>query len=39
MYLADKLGDRWYLVAAVVMPIVLVFILIMLFQLVGPAGT
>ncbi len=39
MYLADKLGDRWYLVAAVVLPIVLVIILITLFQLVGPAGT
>ncbi len=38
MYLADKLGDRWYLVAAVVLPIVLVMIMIALFQLLGPAA-
>ena len=38
MYLADKLGDRWSLLAAVVLPIVLVMIMIALFQLLGPAA-
>ncbi len=38
MYLADKLGDRWYLLAGVVLPIVLVIIMIALFELLGPAA-
>ncbi len=38
MYLADKLGDRWYVVVAVVLPIVLVIILATLFQLLAPAA-
>ena len=38
MYLADKFGDRRYLVAAVVLPIVLVMIMIALFQLLAPTA-
>lgn len=38
MYLADKFGDRWILIVAVALPILLVIVLMALFQLVGPTG-
>jgi hypothetical protein len=38
MYLADKFGDRWYLLAAVVLPILLVIIMVALFGLMAPTG-
>ncbi len=38
MYLADKFGDRWYLLAAVVLPILLVIIMMVLWGLLAPVG-
>ncbi len=38
MHLADKFGDRWVLIVAVVLPILLVVILVGLFQLLAPSG-
>lgn len=38
MYLADKFGDRWILIVAVALPILLVIVLMVLFQLVDPTG-
>ncbi len=36
MYLAEKFGDRWILIVAVVLPILLVVVLLALFQLLAP---
>lgn len=38
MYPADKFGDRWYLIAAVVLPILLVIIMMALWGLLAPVG-
>ncbi len=38
MHLADKFGDRWILIVAVALPILLVIVLMVLFQLVDPTG-
>ena len=38
MDIGEKFGGNGYLVAAVVLPIVLVIVMTMLFQIVGPIG-